>query len=162
MIKNDDAALGFDFRGRNRRPPKDPVNALLSLAYSLLTDLTIVAQSVEKRPIHGVLPSAQVWPSCLSLDMMEEFRSIIADSVVLVPSTMAFCPKGTLFLGRVQFSWERRGVPDVHVYERRMQTNCDPPCFWIPGQLSAGLGGSDTTGEIPLWKSPEYPGFETR
>jgi len=56
MVKVDDEAErpAFDFNGRNRRPPRDPVNALLSLGYSLLTrDLTVVCHIVGFYPFMG-------------------------------------------------------------------------------------------------------------
>ena len=54
--------MSFDLAGRNRRPPRDPVNALLSLGYSLLAkDLTVACYAVGFDPVHGLLPSAAVW-----------------------------------------------------------------------------------------------------
>ena len=54
-----DQGLSFDFAARNRRPPRDPVNALLSLGYSLLVkDLTVACYAVGFDPMIGVLPSA--------------------------------------------------------------------------------------------------------
>ncbi|MGJ3241620.1 MAG: CRISPR-associated endonuclease Cas4g/Cas1g [Opitutales bacterium] len=74
----------FDFNGRNRRPPRDPVNALLSLAYSLLSrDATIAAYSVGFDPYVGFLHQPRFGRPALALDVMEEFRPIVADSVVL-------------------------------------------------------------------------------
>ncbi len=74
----------FDFSTRNRRPPKDPVNALLSFAYALLVKECLVALwgegldpwwGLHHRPRHG--------RPALALDFMEPFRPIIADSVVI-------------------------------------------------------------------------------
>jgi CRISPR-associated protein Cas1 len=74
----------FHFDARNRRPPRDPVNAMLSFAYALLSKEVTVALAAEgldpwwglyHRPRHG-RPS-------LALDLMEEFRPIIADSAVI-------------------------------------------------------------------------------
>jgi CRISPR-associated protein Cas1 len=79
-----DSAWSFDFRGRNRRPPRDPVNALLSLAYSLLAkDFTIAAYAVGFDPYVGFYHQPRFGRPALALDMMEEFRSLIADSAVL-------------------------------------------------------------------------------
>ena len=61
MIKQEAVGgeLGFDFTARNRRPPRDPVNALLSLAYSLLAkDLTVACYAVGFDPYDGFLSSA--------------------------------------------------------------------------------------------------------
>lgn len=76
--------FAFDFRGRNRRPPRDPVNALLSLAYALLSkDLTVIAASVGFDPYLGFFHLPRPGRPALSLDLMEPFRPLIADSVVL-------------------------------------------------------------------------------
>ena len=76
--------IGFDFQGRNRRPPKDAVNALLSMAYSVLTkELTGVAHAVGLDPYLGFFHSPRYGRPALALDMMEEFRPLIADSTVI-------------------------------------------------------------------------------
>jgi CRISPR-associated protein Cas1 len=74
----------FDFKTRNRRPPRDPVNALLSLAYSLLArDCTIAAYAVGFDPYIGLFHQPRFGRPALALDLMEEFRPLIADSAVL-------------------------------------------------------------------------------
>jgi CRISPR-associated protein Cas1 len=76
--------FSFDFRLRNRRPPRDPVNALLSLAYSLLAkDLTIVTQTVGFDPFLGFYHQPRFGRASLALDLMEPFRPLISDSAVL-------------------------------------------------------------------------------
>ncbi len=76
--------FNFDFKTRNRRPPRDPVNALLSLAYSLLSrDCTIAACAVGFDPYVGFYHQPRFGRPALALDLMEEFRPLIADSVVL-------------------------------------------------------------------------------
>lgn len=77
-------ALTFDFTGRNRRPPRDPVNALLSLAYSLLTrDLTFTCHIVGFDPHLGFYHQPRFGRPSLALDLMEPFRPLVADSAVL-------------------------------------------------------------------------------
>ncbi len=74
----------FVFAGRNRRPPRDPVNALLSFAYSLLTKTWMVTlYSVGFDPFLGFYHGIRYGRPALALDMMEPFRSIIADSCVI-------------------------------------------------------------------------------
>lgn len=76
--------MGFEFSTRNRRPPKDPVNALLSLGYSVLSkELTGIAYVVGLDPFLGFFHSPRYGRPALALDMMEEFRPLIADSVVI-------------------------------------------------------------------------------
>lgn len=82
MLKQ--GGLAFDFNGRNRRPPRDPVNALLSYAYSLLTkEWTVVLQAVGWDPYMGWYHQPRYGRPSLALDLMEEFRPVIADSCVI-------------------------------------------------------------------------------
>jgi CRISPR-associated protein Cas1 len=81
MLKAD---ISFAFDGRNRRPPRDPINALLSLAYALLTkDLTIAISAAGLDPMLGFYHQPRFGRPSLALDLMEEFRPIVADSVVV-------------------------------------------------------------------------------
>jgi CRISPR-associated protein Cas1 len=74
----------FDWRGRNRRPPRDPVNALLSLGYSMLAkELTGVCHSVGLDPFLGFMHQPRYGRPALALDLMEEFRPLVADSVAI-------------------------------------------------------------------------------
>jgi CRISPR-associated protein Cas1 len=75
----------FAFHGRNRRPPRDPMNALLSLAYSVLAkDWTIALASAGLDPFLGFYHQSRFGRPSLALDLMEEFRPIIADSVAFL------------------------------------------------------------------------------
>ncbi len=75
---------GFSFEHRNRRPPRDPVNAMLSFAYALLTkDWTITLAAVGLDPYLGFYHQPRYGRPALALDMMEPFRPLIPDSVVL-------------------------------------------------------------------------------
>jgi len=72
------------FGGRTRRPPRDPVNALLSYGYIiLLNQVTSAICTVGMDPYVGYLHGTQYGKPALALDLMEEFRPIIVDSVVL-------------------------------------------------------------------------------
>lgn len=84
VLQDEALAARFDHEGRNRRPPKDPVNAMLSYSYALLLKECTVALLAEgldpwwgfyHRPRHG--------KPALALDLMEEFRPLIADSAVI-------------------------------------------------------------------------------
>ncbi len=78
------AGDGFDFSGRNRRPPKDPINALLSFAYAMLTkEWTVVLSAVGLDPYRGFYHQIRFGRPGLSLDMMEPFRPLVGDSTVL-------------------------------------------------------------------------------
>src|SRR5699024_8913296 len=74
----------FLFNERNRRPPLDPVNALLSFAYSLLASESAAAlEGVGLDSYVGFLHRDRPGRTSLALDIMEELRSIIADRFVL-------------------------------------------------------------------------------
>ncbi len=77
-------SFNFSFNHRNRRPPTDPVNALLSLAYSMLAkDCTLASLSVGFDPYLGFYHQPRFGRPALGLDLMEEFRPLLAESVVL-------------------------------------------------------------------------------
>lgn len=83
MLKGE-AAGEFDFDGRNRRPPRDPVNAMLSFCYSLLAKELLMAVTVAGLDsMLGFYHQPHFGRHSLALDLMEEFRPIIADSVVI-------------------------------------------------------------------------------
>lgn len=79
LLKQD---LGF--RARIKRPPRDPINSLLSFGYTLLVyDAQAAVRIVGMDPFIGFLHSTEYSKPSLALDIMEEFRSIIVDSIVL-------------------------------------------------------------------------------
>lgn len=74
----------FRFEGRNRRPPLDRVNCLLSFLYTLLThDIRSALESCGLDPAAGFLHKDRPGRPSLALDMLEEFRSYLADRLVL-------------------------------------------------------------------------------
>ena len=74
----------FAFQGRNRRPPLDPVNAMLSFAYSLLAGMCSAAlETVGLDPYVGFFHTDRPGRMSLALDMMEELRCVMADRFVL-------------------------------------------------------------------------------
>lgn len=81
LIRTDDMV----FDGRNRRPPKDPVNVLLSLGYTLLANAIETQVNVAGLdPYLGCLHGVDYGRPSLVLDLMEEFRPVIVDSLVLM------------------------------------------------------------------------------
>lgn len=74
----------FKFTGRNRRPPKDAVNAMLSFVYTLIASETAAAlESVGLDPYVGFLHTLRPGRRSLALDVMEEFRAYLGDRLVL-------------------------------------------------------------------------------
>ena len=75
---------GFSWRGRSRRPPTDPTNALLSLSYSLLTvQLTGAIDGCGLDPYLGCLHGVRHGQPSLALDLLEPFRILLADRFVI-------------------------------------------------------------------------------
>ena len=135
MIKPDEAAgaaeMSFDFEGRNRRPPRDPMNALLSLAYSLLAkDLTVASYAVGFDPYIGFYHQPRYGRPALALDLMEPFRPLIADSAVLtaVNTGMVTARDFVRVGGSVALTASgRKGF--FRAYELRMDTLVTHPLF---------------------------------
>lgn len=74
----------FPFHGRNRRPPKDAVNAMLSFAYTLIAnDIAAALETVGLDPYVGFLHTLRPGRTSLALDMMEELRAYLGDRFVL-------------------------------------------------------------------------------
>lgn len=74
----------FPFHGRNRRPPKDAVNAMLSFAYTLIAnDVASALETVGLDPYVGFLHTLRPGRMSLALDMMEELRAYLGDRFVL-------------------------------------------------------------------------------
>ena len=81
---NDNFRDRFDAAGRNRRPPRDPVNALLSFAYSMLAREWVTAcRAVGFDPYLGFFHAPHYNRPSLALDLMEAFRPLCADSTVV-------------------------------------------------------------------------------
>lgn len=94
----------FAFSGRNRRPPADPVNAMLSFAYSILAhDCASALEAAGLDPYVGFLHRDRPGRTSLALDLMEELRPCMADRFVL-----------TLINNRVvserDFMWQESGA----------------------------------------------------
>ncbi|MCW5798515.1 MAG: CRISPR-associated endonuclease Cas1 1 [Nitrospira sp.] len=74
----------FTMNGRNRRPPTDPVNALLSFLYALMmNDCVAALEGVGLDPQMGFLHALRPGRAALALDLMEELRSAFADRLAL-------------------------------------------------------------------------------
>ncbi len=81
ILKNEDT---FVFDGRTRRPPLDPVNALLSFAYTLLgNEITGALEAVGLDPAVGFLHTVRPGRASLALDLLEELRAPLADRFVV-------------------------------------------------------------------------------
>jgi CRISPR-associated protein Cas1 len=122
---------GWQFSGRNRRPPTDPVNSLLSFAYGLLRgQVTAAAHLAGLDPYIGYLHEVHHGQPALVLDLMEEFRALVADNVVLsVINTKEIQPKDfTESLGAYRLSDTAR-KSFLQAFERKMTDEFTHPVF---------------------------------
>jgi CRISPR-associated protein Cas1 len=168
MLKTDDeneSPLSFDFQTRNRRPPRDPVNALLSLGYSILAkDFTVACYAVGFDPMMGFYHQPRFGRPALALDLMEPFRPLIVESAVLqtinsrMVTTRDFIAAGRAVALRPE---GRRAF--YQAYEARMDTLVTHPLFEYRLsyrrmlEVQARLLAKYLEGSIP-----EYPVFVTR
>jgi CRISP-associated protein Cas1 len=136
MIKVDEAEgvakeFQLDFTARNRRPPRDAVNALLSLAYSVLAkDLTIACYAVGFDPFMGFYHQPRFGRPALALDLMEPFRPLIADSAVLSAiNTKMVTPKDFIKVGPAVVLTPEGRKGFFRAYELRMDTMVTHPLF---------------------------------
>lgn len=160
-----ESAFNFEFNHRNRRPPRDPVNALLSLAYSVLAkDLAIISHTVGFDPYLGFYHQPRFGRASLALDLMEPFRPLIADSAVLSAINTRMITQADFIQTGSAVALKPAGRKSFfRAYEQRMDTLATHPMFGyrvnyrrlleIQTRLLARL----LTGELP-----SYPVFTTR
>jgi CRISPR-associated protein Cas1 len=121
----------FDWRGRNRRPPRDPVNALLSLGYSMLSkELTGVCHSVGLDPFLGFMHQPRYGRPALALDLMEEFRPLVADSVAIsLINRGELGPEDFMRNANGTFLTDKGRKPFWEAWFRRLDTEVSHPEF---------------------------------
>lgn len=148
------------FAGRNRRPPRDPVNALLSFVYALLVkDCTVALLAAGLDPFVGLYHQPRFGRPALALDLAEEVRTLIGDSVVLI-----LVNNGEV--GAVDFVSRAGGVsltPSgrkavIAGYERRMRTELRHPVFGYQAsyrrtlEIQARLLAAVLAGDLPTYR----------
>ncbi|MFN7288837.1 MAG: CRISPR-associated endonuclease Cas1 [Acetobacteraceae bacterium] len=147
----------FEWQGRNRRPPTDPINALLSFVYAMLARAwTVQLSAVGLDPYRGFYHQPRYGRPALALDMMEPFRPLIADSAVLlainngeVGSEHVISRAGTVALT----PHGRRAI--IATFERRLDQEITHPIFGYRVsyrrlfEVQARLLGRFLAGEIP-------------
>jgi CRISPR-associated protein Cas1 len=158
-------SLDFDLHGRNRRPPRDPVNAMLSLAYALLcSEWTATLECVGFDPLLGFLHQPRYGRPALSLDLMEPFRPIVADSVVWTAIKTQVVRRDDFVTraGGVMFTQPGK-KRFLAAFERRMDHEVQHPSFGYAVsyrrifEIQARLLARHLLGELP-----RYPEFLTR
>jgi CRISPR-associated protein Cas1 len=159
------AQFTFDFINRNRRPPRDAVNALLSLAYAVLAkDLAVTALAVGFDPYLGFYHQPRFGRPALALDLMEPFRPLIADSAVLSAINNRMITPGDFLQAGPAVALKPEGRKAFfRAYEQRMDTLVTHPLFNYRVnyrrvlEIQTRLLARYLTGEIP-----RYTPFVTR
>ena len=130
MIKGDGAAE-FDQNGRQRRPPPDPINGCLSLAYSMLThECTAALRTARLEPSIGAFHVSRPGRPALSLDLMEPFRPLIADSLTITAFNRGELQEGHFQRTAAGCLFTEAGRKAFFgVYGRRMSEEITHPVF---------------------------------
>ena len=159
-------SVAFDFRTRNRRPPKDRVNAALSFLYSMLTKQAFASVlAVGFDPYMGFYHRPRYGRPSLALDMAEEFRPIIADSTALRLLNNRQLNPETDFIeraGSVALSQNGR-KKTIKAFESKMDSLVIHPAFGYSisyrriMEVQARLLSRHLLGELG-----KYPAFATR
>src|SRR5207248_8466259 len=165
MLRADAPGERFDFTTRNRRPPRDPVNALLSFAYALLCkDCFSALCTVGFDPYCGFYHVGRHGRPSLALDLMEEFRAVIADSVVLtLVNNRVVAPEDFLTWREACQLTEEGRKKFFTAYEQRRATVVTHPLFGYKMSYSrmmevqARLLAAYIRGDVP-----QYTGFTVR
>lgn len=150
-------SLEFDANGRKRRPPPDPINSCLSLAYSMLTHECVAALRLARlEPSIGGFHVSKPGRPALALDLMEPFRPLIADSVAITCFNRGELTEGHFLRTASGCSLTdagRRGF--FHALGRRMDTEVTHPVFEYRLSyrrmivLHARMTAAWLTGDIP-------------
>ena len=155
----------FNFRTRNRRPPRDPVNAVLSFLYSMLIRQALVSSvAVGFDPYLGFYHQPEYGRPALALDLAEEFRPVLADSAALRLFNNSELKENDFIRrsGAVSLTPDGRKAV-VRAFERRLDSLVSHPVFGYSIsyrrvlEVQARLLGRHLLGELP-----RYPAFTTR
>ncbi|MCA9629711.1 MAG: CRISPR-associated endonuclease Cas1 [Myxococcales bacterium] len=121
----------FDFDGRNRRPPRDPVNALLSFGYALLAkEATVALLAAGLDPYWGLYHVPRHGRPALALDLMEEFRALIVDSAVIRAINTGAVDRRSFVVGGAGCALTSAGRKAfLRTYEARMDQLVTHPVF---------------------------------
>ena len=155
----------FDFTGRNRRPPRDAVNALLSLGYSLLVkDLSVACYATGFDPMLGFYHQPRFGRPALALDLMEPFRPLIVDSAVVTAINTRMVTGRDFIVAGAGVALTSEGRKAFYrSYELRMDTLVTHPIFGYRVsyrrllELQVRMLAKFLEGDVP-----RYPAFVTR
>jgi len=152
--------MGFDAAGRDRRPAPDRVNAMLSFLYALLLkDAVGALLAVGLDPYRGLYHRMRPGRPSLALDLMEEFRPIVADSVVLwLVNNRVVAPEDFVRRGPACALKDGARRRVIEAYEARMDTLIQHPLFGYQAsyrrvlEIQARLLARAIAGELRAYK----------
>jgi CRISPR-associated protein Cas1 len=165
LLSPRDFEADWDFTTRNRRPPKDPVNAMLSFGYAMLAKECTVALLAEGLdPWWGLYHKPRHGRPALALDLMEEFRPVVVDSAVVTAINTGMVTATSFTRSRAACILTGKGRKAfIRAYEARLDQLVTHPvfdyrCSWrsiirLQGRLLAKWLAGDIT---------EYTGMTTR
>ncbi len=165
MLRNKVGERPFELEGRNRRPPRDPVNALLSLAYALLVkDFAVITETVGLDAMLGFFHQIRFGRPSLALDLMEELRPIVADSVVIGAVNNGVVTQRDFVEAGVGVALSPSGRKKfIEAYERRMDQLVTHPIFGYRISYRRVLEvQARLLGRFLLGETEGYPSFRTR
>lgn len=131
MLKVSDVSPETLMKGRNRRPPKDPVNAMLSFGYTMLTkEMMAACANVGLDPLFGFFHSIEPGRPALALDLIEPFRPLIVDSLVIRAFNTQEIRIDDFYLGQDSCQLKKHARNRFFgIYERRLQETLTHPIF---------------------------------
>ncbi len=121
----------WDFENRNRRPPRDPVNALLSFGYAMLAkECTVAVLSEGLDPWWGLFHQPRHGRPALALDLMEEFRPLVVDSAVVTAVNTGMVTAGDFTTGASGCALRETARKSfIKAYEARLDQLVTHPIF---------------------------------
>jgi len=165
LLSPRDFDASWDFTTRNRRPPKDPVNAMLSFGYAMLAKECTVALLAEGLdPWWGLYHKPRYGRPALALDLMEEFRPLVVDSAVITAVNTGMVTAGDFVRSNAGCMLTDTGRKSfIRAYEGRLDQLVTHPtfdyrCSWRSIiRLQARLLARWLSGDVP-----QYTGMTTR
>lgn len=165
MLKPRDFDAQWDFNARNRRPPRDPINALLSFGYAMLTkEFTVALLAEGLDPWWGLYHRPRHGRPSLALDLMEPFRPLIVDSAVITAVNTGMLRAADFTRSKTACMLKPAGRKAlIRAYEARLDQLVTHPlfeyrCAWRAMiRLHARLFSRWLRGDIP-----EYVSITTR
>ncbi len=165
MLGSGELGTTWEFSTRNRRPPRDPVNALLSFGYALLSKECTVALLAEGLdPWWGLFHQPRHGRPALALDLMEEFRPLVVDSAVVTAINTRMVAESDFVRSQASCAMKPAGRKAfIRAYEARLDQLITHPifqyrCSWRTViRVQARLLSRWLRGDVPA-----YAGITTR